>query len=60
MRLGSPGIRNTNNCVYIPERTFQKLVGQDTRSIIEAKETMVRKNCPYPKVMGVEYAFMRQ
>lgn len=43
---GSPSMTDANNMIHITQGKFQKFIGQDTSSVREAEQRMIRKNGP--------------
>jgi hypothetical protein len=51
---------NTNYMVHITQRKFQELVGQNTGSICESKQRMIREHSPQSHCPRVQYGFMAE
>jgi len=45
---------DTNDMVNVTQREFQQFICQNTGSICEAKQGMIRENCPYSHGPGME------
>ena len=53
-------MRDANSCVNISQGTFEKLIREDTRSIVKTKQAMIREDGTNAKEMRVKDTFMRQ
>lgn len=55
-----PRIRDTYCCIHVSESTLEEFVRQDTGSIVESKEAMVREDCPDAHEVGMQNALVRE
>lgn len=53
-----PCMRHADDSVHVPQRSFEQLVCQDARGIIEPEETMVSEDRAHAHQMRMEKAFV--